>query len=138
MNQNAMNPFNSNQENSALVEVEQSRAIQQVQAAMIIAKKFPRDERASMDRILNACTRQGLADQAIYAYPRGGQTIEGPSIRLAEVIGQHWGNFEYGVVELEQNNGVSVCQSYAWDLETNTRKVINFHVEHVRYSKSGG
>ena len=49
-----------------------TRQAQEVQAAMIVAKHFPRDERASCDRILNACTRRSLAEGAIYSYSRGG------------------------------------------------------------------
>ena len=37
----------------------------------------------TMDRILNACTRQTLAESAVYAYNKGGNQITGPSIRLA-------------------------------------------------------
>jgi hypothetical protein len=41
------------------------RAIAEVQAAMIVAKRFPRDVVASKDRILNACTRVKLAEGAL-------------------------------------------------------------------------
>jgi alkylhydroperoxidase/carboxymuconolactone decarboxylase family protein YurZ len=42
------------------------REIAEVQAAMIIAKRFPRDPVAAMDRIMNACTRPTLAEVAAY------------------------------------------------------------------------
>ena len=45
----------------ALVEIESQRAIQETQAAMIIAKRFPRDQAAALDRVLQACTRPALA-----------------------------------------------------------------------------
>ncbi len=38
----------------ATVEIESARAIQEVQAAMAIAKRFPRDIVATQDRILQA------------------------------------------------------------------------------------
>ena len=72
--------------NAALVETESARAIQEVQAALVIGKKFPRDEKAALDRILNACTREGLAKGALYTYARGGADISGPAIRLAESL----------------------------------------------------
>lgn len=84
-----------------------SRQAQEVQAAMVVAKKFPRDERYSADRILSACSRETLAKDAMYEYPRGGETITGPSIRLAEALAQNWGNIDFGVIELEQKNGES-------------------------------
>ncbi len=114
-----------------------SRQAQEVQAAMVVAKQFPRDERASADRILAACARETLARDAAYEYPRGGETVTGPSIRLAEALAQNWGNIDYGVIELEQKNGESQVMSYAWDLETNTRQSKIFTVPHVRQTKKG-
>ena len=115
-----------------------TRQAQEVQAAMIRAINFPRNERVSMDRILNACTRKTLAEAAIYSYPRGGTEVSGPSIRLAECLAQNWGNIDFGYVELEQTNGESKVMAYAWDLETNTRQSKVFTVPHRRDTKDGG
>lgn len=123
---------------SALVQIESSRAVQEVQAALIIAKKFPRDQVAAMDRIKNACSRPTLANVAVYQYARGGTDITGPSIRLAEAIAQQWGNLNFGFTELEQGDGASTCEAYCWDLETNTKRSVTFQVPHVRYTKSSG
>lgn len=120
-----------------LSDVQSSRASQEVQAAMIIAKRFPRDENTAIVKIRNACKRKKLAEMAIYTYPRGGTSVEGPSIRLAEAIAQCWGNLDFGVVELEQRNGESTCMAYCWDLEANTRQTKIFQVKHVRDTKSG-
>lgn len=120
------------------VQVEQSRAIQEVQAALIIAKKFPRDTTLAYTRIMDACKRPLLAEQAMYKYPRGGQVVTGPSIRLAETLAQNFGNLEFGVRELERLNGVSKAISYCWDKETNTRKVLEFEVAHeIEVGKKG-
>lgn len=114
-----------------------SRQAQEVQAAMVVAKRFPRDERASADRILATCSRESLAKDAMYEYPRGGTTITGPSIRLAEALAQNWGNIDFGIIELEQKNGESQVMSYAWDLETNTRQSKIFTVPHMRHTSNG-
>lgn len=114
-----------------------SRQTQEVQAAMVIAKKFPRDEYESTEKIRRTCQRSTLAEQAIYSYPRGGQNVAGPSVRLAEALAQCWGNIDYGIIELEQKVGVSEMMAYAWDLETNTRVTKIFSVEHKRDSKKG-
>lgn len=121
-----------------LIEVETERAIQEVQASMIIAKRFPRDQEASYLRIMTACERFNLADQAEYAYPRGGKSITGPSIRLAECLAQNWGNLQFGIRELSQSGGESEVEAFAWDLETNTRQVKTFKVPHKRYTKAKG
>ena len=114
-----------------------TRQAQEVQAAMVIAKKFPRDEVESYNRILRACQRKSLAEQAMYEYPRGGTKVTGPSIRLAEAMAQNWGNLDFGIIELEQKNGESQVMAYAWDLETNTRQTKIFSVPHIRGTKKG-
>lgn len=114
-----------------------SRQAQEVQAAMVIAKKFPRNEYESFNRIMTACQRMGLAEKSMYEYPRGGERVTGPSIRLAEAMAQNWGNMDFGIIELEQKNGESQVMAYAWDLETNTRQTKIFSVPHVRATKKG-
>lgn len=114
-----------------------TRQAQEVQAAMVIAKKFPRDEVESYNRILRACQRKSLAEQAMYEYPKGGTKVTGPSIRLAEAMAQNWGNLDFGIIELEQKNGESQVMAYAWDLETNTRQTKIFSVPHIRGTKKG-
>jgi len=114
-----------------------TRAAQEVQAAMVVAKRFPRDVYAAEKRIMEECKRPALAEQAIYAYPRGGTTVEGPSIRLAEVLARNWGNIDTGIIELSQANGESVMMAVCWDLETNFRQTKTFTVKHERHTKQG-
>lgn len=115
---------------SLTTNVEQARAIEEVQASIIIAKRFPRDETAAFAAIMKACERFSLADQAMYAFPRSDKTVQGPSIRLAEVLAMNWGNMDHGWEELERSNGRSKCVSYCWDKQSNNRKQIKFEVEH--------
>ena len=121
----------------AQTEMAISRQAQEVQGAIFMAKQFPRDEYAAMERIKRACQRQSLAEQAIYSYPKGGTNVTGPSIRLAESLAQTWGNIDFGIIELENKNGSSQLMAYAWDLETNTRVTKIFSVEHKRDTKKG-
>lgn len=122
---------------TAMVEVAKSREAQEVMAAMLVAQKCPRNEEAALDRILTACQRKSLAEQAVYAYPRGGTQVTGPSIRLAEAMAQNWGNVSCGLKELEQRNGESTVMAYAWDMETNFRQEKVFTVKHERHTKAG-
>ncbi len=139
---NELNVFRSEEQigqpaTGAAAQMMVSRQAQEVQAAMVVAKRFPRDEVLAMDRILKACQRTSLAAAAVYEYPRGGETVTGPSIRLAEALAQNWGNVDFGVIELEQRTGESQVMAYAWDLETNTRQSKVFTVPHIRQTKSG-
>ena len=130
-------PIATRPQGTALVEVEQQRAMAEVQAAIVLAKRYPRDQIAAMDRIMVACQRPGLAEQALYSYARGGTEITGPSIRLAEAIAQQWGNVQYGIKELEQRQGESTVEAFAWDMETNVRQIKVFQVKHERHTKKG-
>lgn len=138
-----MNPFDDgksltpNMSTSVTQATESSRAVAEVQAALFIAHTNPRDQKRAMDRILNACCRPSLAETAIYAYARGGSSITGPSIRLAEAIAQQWGNMQFGIRELSNQGGKSDVQAFAWDVETNTRREITFSVPHIRHTKKG-
>lgn len=125
------------QQKSTTTEMVTTRQAQEVQAAMIIAKRFPRDEVEAFNRIVRACQRKSLAEQSMYEYPRGGTKVTGPSIRLAEALAQNWGNIDYGIIELEQKEGESQVMAYAWDLETNTRQTKIFAVPHIRSTKRG-
>lgn len=139
--QKVENPFGNDKKTSAITASGNSdaeRAIQEVQAAMIIAKRFPRNPIESMDKIINACARPSLASAAIYSYPRGGQEVSGPSIRLAEAVAQNWGNIQWGIRDLSTNQDGSTIEAFAWDVESNTKQVKVFSVEHVRYSRAGG
>lgn len=114
-----------------------SREAQEVQVAMVAAKRFPRDEIASYNRILQDCQRKSLAERAMYEYPRGGQMVTGPSIHLARTLARGWGNLDSGFKVLEQTATDSTVMAYCWDLETNYRETKVFTVKHVRDTKKG-
>lgn len=120
-----------------MMETASHREAAEVQAAMVVAKRFPRDVTQSVNRITLACNRKGLAESALYMYPRGGTKVEGPSIRMAEMLAQNWGNVDCGIKELEQRDGESTVMAYAWDLETNTRVTKVFTVKHERTKNVG-
>jgi len=120
---------------SVTAQAMQGRQMQEVQGMVFMAKQFPRDQYQAWNKIKEACSRKSLAEVAQYEYPRGGQKVSGPSIRLAEVLAQNWGNMSAGVIELEQKYGESVAMAYAWDLETNFRVEKIFTVKHEMKAK---
>ena len=118
--------------NQGTIAIESSRAIAEAQGKLIIAKRFPRDEVAAFAKAMEACQRPAMAEKAFYSFPRGGQKVEGPTIRFAEELARCWGNIDYGIKELSQDDGKSEMQAYAWDLETNAQSVQNFTNPHQR------
>lgn len=118
--------------NQGTVAIEASRAIAEAQGKLVIAKHFPRDEVQAYAKAMQACQRPTMAEKAFYSFPRGGQVVSGPTIRFAEELARCWGNIDYGIKELSQDDGKSEMQAYAWDLETNAQSVQNFTNPHQR------
>jgi hypothetical protein len=146
MNNLVENPMG--QRSTALAETSgarqaQTRELAETQAKYMMAQQFPRNVVASMDKILNAFTRPGLAEKSQYQFSRGGTDICGPSIRAAEAIAQQWGNMEQGWRELARgsdDNGTpfSEVEAYCADLENRCFKRLQFIVKHWRDTKGGG
>lgn len=135
------NPFavagKYNNINQGVVEIESNKAIAEAQGKLVIAKRFPRDEMAAYERLMTACSRIGLAEKALYSYPRAKQTVSGASIRLAEEAARCWGNIDFGIKELSQKDGESEMMAYCWDMETNVISSQQFVVRHVKDTKDG-
>lgn len=129
--ENAIAPSSS----GGAMEIAQTRAAQEVQAAMVVAKKFPRDEEMALARIEKACCRTKLAEISQYHFPKGSGEVSGPTVHLAKVLAGAWGNIDSGIIELEQRQGESVMMAYCWDLESNRRETKVFTVPHIREKK---
>lgn len=129
---------------NALAANSEARVIASVKAQVLMAKQFPRDPGFAMSKILEECRRPTLADAAVYTFPRGKETVTGPSIRLAEVLARNFGNMTFGYEVLERRPphgttpGSSVIRAYAWDFETNLVIDRQFEVKHFRSTRSGG
>lgn len=115
----------------------EARAVAEVQAAFVIAKKFPRNEMLASVKIIEACKRPYLAEQSQYAYPRGKTTVTGVSIRLAEVLAQYWTNIQVGVQIISQTKERTDAVAFCIDLENNFKCDTPFLVNHVRNTKHG-
>lgn len=113
------------------------KAVGETQAALVIAKRFPRNEEVALEKIVKACKRRSLAEVAIYGIPRGGQTITGPSIRLCETMAKAWGNLDFGIQEIDYNEEASVIEAYCWDLETNVKRRRRLTVPHKILLRTG-
>lgn len=111
--------------------VEQSRAIAEVQAAVVVAQQCPRDLTRAESEMRDSCGRLVVANRAFYRVPNRGS---GPSVHLARELARVWGNIQYGVHELRRDDlaGESEIQAFAWDLQTNSRSTRTFVVPHQR------
>lgn len=119
--------------------VEQSRAVAEVQAAVIVAQQCPRSVSAAIRNMEETCRQPELAKRAFFRYSRGGDPITGASVHLARELARCWGNVQHGITELSRDDahGESEMQAWAWDVETNTRSSNTFIVPHRRDTKQG-
>ena len=92
-----------------------ARATQEIQAALVIAQRFPRDQIKVKSKIMEACQRKELAEMAEYEYSRGGTRITGPTIDLLRAIANRWGNIRWGWTETDRRDGESSVRCFAWD-----------------------
>lgn len=84
------------------------------------AKAYPRDVEQSLNRIkLLATIDNETAENCFYALKRGDTFIEGPSVRLAEIIGCAWGNLRVQARIIGNDGKFITAQGIAHDLETN-------------------
>lgn len=84
------------------------------------AKKYPRSVAHFRQEALTMATLdEETAASMFYALPRGKRTIEGPSVRLAEIAGSAWGNLRYGARDVGTEERWVIAQGAAFDLEKN-------------------
>ena len=145
MNDLAINPFESRRQvaESAAARVQQARESTEVLALIYSAQQNPRDELRACDRIKDAFSRVGLAEESQYSYQRGGSDINGPSIRSAEAIRLAWCNMSSGWSEVARTVGpdgvgVSEVEAFCIDYETRNHEAIKFPVRHWRDTQRGG
>ncbi len=84
------------------------------------AKQWPR----SIDRGLKKARTLATLDEeaaasCIYALPRGGKMIEGPSTRLAEIMAHSWGNLRIDADVVGEDETHLTAEAACLDLETN-------------------
>ncbi|MFE2911297.1 hypothetical protein [Kitasatospora indigofera] len=119
--------------------VEQSRAVAEVQAAIVVAQQCPRNIQAAVAEMRQSCQQMALAERAFYRFPRAGGAVSGPSVFLARELARCWGHIHHGVVELRRDDefGQSEMQAFAWDVQVNNRNSSTFVVPHKRDKRGG-
>lgn len=99
----------------------QTREMTEIQAAITVAKRFPRDEIAARVKCSQSCARPNFAASATYSFPRGGKDVSGPSVDLARELARCWGNLNYGLRIVDADDDTVHIKGFASDLETNSR-----------------
>lgn len=111
-------------------QVVEASALQKIVASEIdvqisTAKRFPRSMKKFEAKAMELATKDPeTAASCFYVLKRkdrdgGEKFIEGPSVRLAEIIGSSWGNLRYGARIVDVGERFVVAQGVCHDLETN-------------------
>lgn len=102
--------------------IERERA--ELETACTMAARFPR-QRVSVDEAcLAMCETPALARPkggAWYAFPRGGKTITGPTVKLARAMAARWGHVSSGVRVLARTEEHVHIEAFAHDRQTGVR-----------------
>lgn len=91
---------------------------------VVTAKQYPRSVQRAVEDIIGLATLNDVVAQScIYSLPRAGKAIVGPSIRLAEIVGQCWGNcvVDAVVIGIDRVNKMITAAGMFHDLQTNVR-----------------
>lgn len=120
---------------AATVEVIQETAISLITKAEIdmqiaTAQAFPR----SMQKFLQQAREMAtltveIAESCAYSLPRGGKFVEGPSVRLAEIVASCYMNLRTGARVIFNDGKVITAQGIVHDLQKNI-----MHTEEVQRS----
>lgn len=95
--------------------------------AIVTAHRFPRSIEVAVKkmRTLILYNREAM-ENAVYALPRGGKPILGPSIGFANAVMQCWGNCRVAsrVVFVDTKQKVVIAEGAFLDLETNAQSIV--------------
>lgn len=95
-------------------------ALAEINQQIATARRYPRDEsRARAKAISLATGTSETAEGCTYALKRDGKIITGPSVRMAEIIAQTWGNLRVQTRVKDEGDRFIVCEAAAHDLESN-------------------
>ena len=112
-------------EEITIIEQTSSEVYQQEERAIIdsqiaTAKQYPRDIIRSVNNSVAIATMdKDTAETCNYSLPRGGKTISGPSVHLARILAQNWGNLRVESKVISTSGNTIVSQAVCHDLETN-------------------
>lgn len=113
-------------------------ALQEIQGAIFLAKQFPRNENQCFGKLMEACKRKTLAEKAAYSFPRGGSTVSGPSVNIARVAAQIYGNVRWGLDILRADEDDMTIEGWAWDIENNVKVTAQDNFKKLVFRKNGG
>jgi hypothetical protein len=121
---------------SSAAQAMNSKEMAEAAMSIRLAMEFRRNLNDVAAEIDQECSRYGLAEVAMYKFTKGG-TVEGPSIRLAEVLARCFGNMDYGFKTLSRDENRTEVLVYAWDKQKNVRAMRSMIIDFKIKKKDG-
>ena len=98
----------------------QAQTAAEVDQQITTAKRYPRVLSKVRDKVFELATiDKETAEKCWYALPRDGKVIQGPSVRLAEIVASSYGNLRVGTRIVGIDDKHVTCQAVCYDLENN-------------------
>lgn len=92
------------------------------------AKRYPRSLTQCKAKALALATMDpDIAAECFYKLTRGGKVIEGPSIRLAEIIASTWQNVRSGARTIAESGTMVTAQVDRYFLWLGALHIVSFH-----------
>lgn len=92
----------------------------ELDVSIVTAKQYPRHLPTVLNKILTYATMDTeTAEECFYVLRRGGNTIEGLSVRMAEIIAASWGNLRVQSHIIGNDGKTITAQAACHDLESN-------------------
>ena len=142
------------QDSGMLQTIEQSAELQavsaaskeraEIESAIIISKRMPRNEAECFQKLIKAASRPSFAEDATYSFPRGTKPdgtknyVSGPSVNMAREAARVWGNIRHGLRIIRDDDSSRLIQGWAWDMETNTKVEMEDEFEKLIQRKGKG
>jgi len=108
----------------------------EIEQQVAVAHRFPRSITGFRKESTALVTMdEDTAGECMYALPRGGKKIEGPSARFAEIIANSWGNCRAGARTMDDDGRFVTAQGFFFDTQKNV--AITYEVKRRITDKSG-
>lgn len=124
-----------------IIEIKQTDMLQAINRSEVdmqisTAKQYPRNINEVLNKIATYATMDtATAEDCFYVLRRGSSSIEGLSVRMAEIIAGAWGNLRVQTRIIGNDGKTITAQGICHDLETNT--AISVEVKRRITDKSG-
>ena len=97
----------------------------EIDVQIATARQYPRVVGQCSDEMKSMSTlSREVAESCFFVLPRGNKKIDGPSVRLAEIVAMSWGHIRAGSRILEVGDKFIIAEGYCHDLQNNNLNAV--------------